>query len=256
MILNKQKKKAGGKIHILTDLSLHKRRKIELRINPHFTKQVAQRRVSNGKTRPWLCTWKPCSYWMSITAKRQSEGIYFKCFMMLLVSLTLISAALLGSSGSLGIQQPGAPHLHQEQAEEGLMAGIWSQQHSNQRGDIWFGTRAANHWNMSGRNAVDASALCLQSKEWISLLERCAPAMSYQGWGRSGFVRVNDAHLWVSSLCCAGPKHHWIGSHVNNVHVTAHAKPGRVTETLTPEAGRDKPSSTWVNLMKPNISGL
>lgn len=43
--------------------------------------------------------------------------------MMLLFSLTLTEAALLGSSGSLGIQQPGAPHLHQELAE-GLMAGI------------------------------------------------------------------------------------------------------------------------------------
>lgn len=102
---------------------------------------------------------------MAITAKRQMEGIFLKCFMMLLVSLTLAVAAALGSSGSLGIQQPGAPHLHQEQAEEGPMAGIWSQQHSHQRGDIWFGMRAAKHWNTSGRNAVDASALCLQSKE-------------------------------------------------------------------------------------------
>lgn len=51
------------------------------------------------------------------------EGICLECFMMLLFSLTLTEAALLGSSGSLGIQQPGAPHLHQELAE-GLMAGI------------------------------------------------------------------------------------------------------------------------------------
>lgn len=120
---------------------------------------------------------------MAITAKGQSEGICLKCFMMLLVSLTLIAAASLGSSGSPGTQQPGAPHLPQEQAEEGRMAGNWSQQHSNQRGDIWFGMRAASHGNTSGRNAADASALCVQSKEWISLLERCAPATGYQGWG-------------------------------------------------------------------------
>lgn len=58
-----KEKKQGRKIHILTDFSLHKRRKIELRTNlHHFTKQVAQRRISNGKTRPGLCTQKPCSH--------------------------------------------------------------------------------------------------------------------------------------------------------------------------------------------------
>lgn len=60
----------------------------------------------------------------------------------------------------------------------------------------------------------------------------------------------------MSSLCCTGPKFHWLGLHVSNVCGTARAKPGRVTETLTPAAGRDKPSSPWVNLTKPNISGF
>lgn len=41
------------------------------------------------------------------------------------------------------------------------MAGIRSQHHSNRRGDIWFWTRAANHWNTSGRNAADALALAV-----------------------------------------------------------------------------------------------
>lgn len=61
--------------------------------------------------------------WDGSHHSQQSEGICLECFMMLLVSLTLTEAAWLGSSGSLGIQQPGAPHLHQELAE-GLMAGI------------------------------------------------------------------------------------------------------------------------------------
>lgn len=45
----------------------------------------------------------------------------------------------------------------------------------------------------------------------------------------------------------------------NYTHVcidTCKPELGRVTETLAPAAGRDKPSSTSVNLNKPNISGL